>query len=117
VDRRVESDRDLQREFAERGPYRRGDPRKGERQRDLRRGGGDHVALIDAGGGNDTIYAGPEGLRPPGNDGDDAILGGRPYTAATANDVLTRRPSLHGGAGDDTLAGALFMDAAPVTTR
>jgi len=72
-------------------------------------GGGDHVALIDAGGGNDTIYAGPEDF-VYGNDGDDAILGGRLVYGGNGNDVLTGGASLHGGAGDDTLAGGAFMD-------
>ncbi|MGH7603952.1 MAG: calcium-binding protein, partial [Gemmatimonadaceae bacterium] len=68
-----------------------------------------HVALIDAGEGDDTVYAGPNDF-VYGNEGDDVIYGGALVYGGNGADTLDGGAIQYGGAGDDTLSGGAFMD-------
>ncbi|MGH7602919.1 MAG: calcium-binding protein, partial [Gemmatimonadaceae bacterium] len=67
-----------------------------------------HVALIDAGEGDDTVYAGPDDYAY-GNEGDDTIYGGALVYGGNGADTLDGGAVQYGGAGDDTLTGGTFM--------
>ncbi len=74
-------------------------------------GDGSHVALIDAGGGNDSISAGAFDF-VYGGDGDDAIHGGHIVYGGNGEDALYGDTApgiavsyLYGGAGNDHLYG------------
>jgi Ca2+-binding RTX toxin-like protein len=68
-----------------------------------------HVALIDAGGGDDTIFAGPADF-VYGNDGDDSIFAGKVAYGGNGNDSITGTDTQFGGTGSDRLEGGAFMD-------
>ena len=70
---------------------------------------GNHVALIDAGGGDDTVYAGALDFIY-GNEGNDQVFGGYLVYGGNGNDLLSGGTNLYGGAGDDTLQGGIVMD-------
>ncbi len=65
---------------------------------------GDHVALIDAGAGDDTVFAGQYDFAY-GNSGDDVIDGGAYAYGGAGDDVITNARYIAGGAGDDLLFG------------
>jgi Ca2+-binding RTX toxin-like protein len=67
-----------------------------------------HVALIDAGEGNDEIHAGPDDFAY-GNEGDDTIYGGALVYGGNGADTLEGGAVQYGGAGDDSLYGGAFM--------
>lgn len=67
-----------------------------------------HVALIDAGEGNDEVHAGPDDFAY-GNEGDDAIYGGALVYGGNGADTLQGGAVQYGGAGNDTLSGGAFM--------
>jgi Ca2+-binding RTX toxin-like protein len=69
---------------------------------------GNHVALIDAGGGNDIVNAGAYDF-VYGNDGSDRIMGGRIVYGGNDGDTLIDGATLFGGAGNDALEGGSFM--------
>ena len=64
----------------------------------------DHVALIDAGAGDDTVTAGARDF-VFGNDGNDSISGGAYAFGGDGNDTLTLGSIMAGGTGDDALSG------------
>ncbi|MCS6920614.1 MAG: hypothetical protein NZM07_01605, partial [Elioraea sp.] len=63
-----------------------------------------HVALIDAGGGDDTVHAGPDDFAY-GNDGDDRLFGGALVYGGAGSDTLVAGLFMDGGSGDDVLVG------------
>ena len=65
---------------------------------------GDHVALIDAGAGDDSIEAGQYDF-VFGNEGDDEIIGGAYAYGGDGDDTLSGGGFLSGGADDDVLIG------------
>ncbi|MDP1673477.1 MAG: putative Ig domain-containing protein, partial [Burkholderiales bacterium] len=65
---------------------------------------GDHVALIDAGAGDDFIEAGQYDF-VFGNEGDDEIVGGAYAYGGDGFDTLSGGSFLAGGAGSDVLRG------------
>ena len=71
-------------------------------------GNGSHIALIDAGGGDDTVQAGIYDF-VYGGDGFDSVYGGRLVYGGNGNDFLSGGTNLYGGAGDDSLQGGVFM--------
>ena len=68
-----------------------------------------HVALIDAGDGDDIVHAGPEDF-VYGNDGNDAISGGRIAYGGNGDDAISGSESQYGGAGNDSLQDGAYMD-------
>ena len=69
---------------------------------------GSHVALVDAGSGNDNVNAGAFDF-VYGNDGSDLIRGGRIVFGGNDSDTLIDGATLYGGAGSDALIGGTFM--------
>ncbi|HEX9875714.1 MAG TPA: calcium-binding protein, partial [Gammaproteobacteria bacterium] len=67
-----------------------------------------HVALIDAGEGDDEVHAGPDDFAY-GNEGDDTIYGGALVYGGNGADTLDGGAVQYGGAGSDTLDGGAFM--------
>jgi Ca2+-binding RTX toxin-like protein len=67
-----------------------------------------HIAMIDAGGGNDVVFAGPNDFAY-GNDGDDSIVGGSLVYGGNGVDTLDGGATQYGGAGNDSLRGGAFM--------
>lgn len=65
---------------------------------------GDHVALIDAGFGDDYVEAGQYDFAF-GNEGDDEIIGGAYAYGGDGCDTLSGGNFMAGGAGDDVLIG------------
>jgi Ca2+-binding RTX toxin-like protein len=70
--------------------------------------GAGHVALIDAGGGHDSVYAG-SGDFVYGNEGDDYLQGGAIVYGGNGYDSLEYGAALYGGADDDWLYAGQFM--------
>ncbi|HEY6281120.1 MAG TPA: calcium-binding protein [Burkholderiales bacterium] len=70
--------------------------------------GGDHIALIDAGGGDDIVNAGQDDF-VYGNDGNDQVYSGNIVYGGNGDDYLSGGIALYGGAGNDTLTGGAFM--------
>ncbi|MFM9966962.1 MAG: calcium-binding protein, partial [Burkholderiales bacterium] len=63
---------------------------------------GSHIALIDAGGGNDSVTAGAFDF-VYGGDGEDQVVGGHLVYGGNGADFLSGGANLYGGAGDDRL--------------
>jgi Ca2+-binding RTX toxin-like protein len=72
-------------------------------------GGAGHVVLIDAGGGNDTVFADDDDF-VYGNDGDDVIYGGALVYGGNGADTVYGGSTVYGGAGDDYLADGYSLD-------
>jgi len=68
----------------------------------------DHVALIDAGAGDDFIQAGSRDFAY-GNAGDDTIVGGAIAYGGNGSDYISDAARQYGGSGNDTLAGGQYM--------
>jgi Ca2+-binding RTX toxin-like protein len=71
-------------------------------------GNGNHIALIDAGGGNDLVTAGRFDF-VYGGEGDDRINGGYIVYGGNGSDLLAGGARLFGGAGDDRLENGAMM--------